>query len=103
MEQKLSLERMWLLAGLVVVAAFVWFAPDAAWAAGDGLDKLADKAKSLESNVKLIMRSLFIIAGMIVAYAWAKGDHEARAKTEKLFIGLAVAYGIGELVTSFGL
>jgi type IV secretory pathway VirB2 component (pilin) len=93
-----TMERWAVVLAVMVVGLCVLVAPDAAWAQ---LDRITSKAAEIQEAIITVMRTLFIIAAAIIGYLWAKGSHEARDRTEKLLVGLAIAFGATELVNYF--
>lgn len=69
--------------------------------AEDGLTQAAAKAAEIQGLVMKILRSLYIVCGGIVAYAWFKGSAHAREKTEMFAVGLIVAATATELINAF--
>jgi len=59
------------------------------------------KVNGMENTFRKILRTLFLITGGILGYLWSKGNHEARDRTERYMIGLAIAFGVSELVSAF--
>lgn len=59
------------------------------------------KVNGIESTFRKILRTLFLIAAGILGYLWVKGNHEARDRTERYLIGLAIAFGATEIVGAF--
>jgi hypothetical protein len=76
--------------------------PAIALAQGDtGLGGVTDKITTLTSQIMTIIQVLMGLCGVVIGYTWAKGDHEARNKTERWLIGCAVVFASSTLVRFF--
>ena len=86
---------------LLSLAAFVCvlLTADPAWAGP--LGTAGEKIREFLDELTPILRALFTLCGFILAYAWTKGSQDARSKTERYFIGLALAFSLTEIMNFF--
>ena len=93
-----KLTRICSLSMLFLVLAL----PAVALADGDtGLGEVSSKITTLAGQIMTIVQVLMGLCGVVIGYTWAKGDHEARNKTERWLIGCAVVFASSTLVRFF--